>query len=127
MRSVGIATKEIVLNMKIIQFTASNVEYSEAIGGQIVQVSFDEDPDQDPFERKKCYITISQNYEFPNGATIEWHDGEDYDGGAEVQDFELTNSKFELQTSTELMFKVQHNCDREVLKKIEFFLRREFK
>ena len=68
--------------MKEISFFATEVEYNEAIGGEIVQVSFDEDPEQDPFSRTKCYVMISQNYEFQVYPSLEWHDGIDDNGGA---------------------------------------------
>jgi hypothetical protein len=112
--------------MNIIQFTASEVSYNEAIDGEIVQILFDEDPDQDPFNRKKCYVLITQNYEFPGKPTVEWHDGESDDGGAEIKDFELTNSGFELHTNAGVIFKVQHHGNSEVLKMIQSFFQREF-
>jgi hypothetical protein len=112
--------------MNIIQFTASEVSYNEAIDGEIVQISFDEDPDQDPYNRKKCYVLISQNYEFSGKPTVEWHDGVSDDGGAEIKGVELTNSKLELQTNAGVIIKVQHHGNSEVLKKIQLFFQREF-
>lgn len=70
--------------MKNINFKACEVEYNEAIDGEIIQITFDEDPEQDPFNRTKCYVMISQNYEFPGTPNVEWHDGESDDGGSEV-------------------------------------------
>jgi len=112
--------------MKTIQFTALEVEYNEAIDGEIVQISFDEDPDQDPFNRKKCYVSISQNYEFPGKPTIEWHDGESDDGGAEIKDYELTDSIFNLQTNAGVTFNIQYHGNSKVLKMIKSFFKREF-
>ena len=112
--------------MKIIQFKATDVEYNEAIDGEIVQISFDEDPDQGPFDRNKCYVMISQNYEFPAKPTVEWHDGENDDGGAEIQSYILTKNKFELKTNIGVMFKVEHECNKDVLTEIEAFFKREF-
>ena len=114
------------VTMNNINFKASEVEYSEAIDGEIVQVSFDEDPEQDPFDRTKCYVMISHNYEFPGKPTVEWHDGENDDGGAEIQSYILTNNKFELKTNIGVMFKVEHECNKDVLTEIEAFCQREF-
>jgi hypothetical protein len=58
--------------------------------GKIIQISFDEDSSGKPFNRTKCYICISKNYEFTGEPTLEWHDGKDYDGGSEVQKFRTT-------------------------------------
>ncbi len=109
-----------------INFTASEVEYNEAIDGEIIQVSFDEDPDQDPLNRTKCYLMISQNYEFPGKPTLEWHDGETDNGGSEVINYKLTNELFKLVTTNGLMFRIQHYCSEEILVKIQGFLHREF-
>ena len=57
--------------MTNINFIANEVEYTEVIDGEIVHLSFDEDPDQDPLKRTKCYLMISQNYEFPGKTTVE--------------------------------------------------------
>ena len=112
--------------MKSIQFIASEVEYNGANDGEIEQVTFDEDPDQDPFDRVKCYISISQNHEFPGKPTVEWHDGESEDGGAEITSYELTDNILIVQTNSNVTFKVQHQGDSKELKKIKSFLQREF-
>ena len=112
--------------MNSIAFIASEVVYNEAIDGEIVQVSFDEDPDQDPFNRTKCYLMISQNYEFPGSPTVEWHDGKEYGGGLEVLDYKLTNEVFELTTNDGLKFSIQHDCQEDIYIQIKKFLQREF-
>ena len=112
--------------MKEISFFATEVEYNEAIGGEIVQVSFDEDPDQDPFDRTKCYVMISQNYEFPVSPSLEWHDGIDDNGGAKVLSYKFTNDFFELIITDAIIFKVKHNCEEKTFTKIQKFLQREF-
>lgn len=115
--------------MNSIAFIASEVVYNEAIDGEIVQVSFDEDPDpdQDPFNRTKCYLMISQNYEFPDSLTVEWHDGKEYDGGSKVLDCKFTNEVLELTTKDGLTFSIRHDCQEEVYVQIKKFLRREFR
>ncbi|MDQ6992443.1 MAG: hypothetical protein Q9M31_03140 [Mariprofundus sp.] len=112
--------------MQIIDFIASEVEFNEALDGDIVEVSFDEGSDQGVFDRTKCCVSISQNYEFSGAATVEWHDGEDYNGGSEVLSYRFTNDLFELITTDEVKFSVTHDCRKETYTKIEEFLQREF-
>lgn len=112
--------------MNTIHFKASEVQYNEAIGGEIVQVSFDEDPNQGSFDRTKCYVMISQNYEFPETPAVEWHDGENYDGGSEVLSCSFTNDCFELITTNGIKFRVKHDCRVETFDKIQHFLQHEF-
>lgn len=112
--------------MKNIQFKASEVEYDEAIGGEIVQITFDEDSEKDPFDRTKCYVMISQSYEFPGKPTVEWHDGKNDDGGEEVLSYRLNSDLFELLITGGVTFRVQHDCRGKILTKIQQFLQREF-
>lgn len=116
--------------MTNINFVASGVEYTEAIDGEIVQVSFDEvldeDLDQDPFSQTTCYLLISQNYEFPGKPTVEWHDGKTDDGGAEVANYKFTKDSFELTTTNSTKFEIQHNCNEKTFLQIQRFLYREF-
>jgi hypothetical protein len=112
--------------MKNIHFKACEVEYNEAIDGEIVQITFDEDPEQDPFNRTKCYVMISQNYEFPGTPNVEWHDGESDDGGSEVLSYRLNSDLFELTTTDGVAFRVQHDCRGKTFIKIQEFLQREF-
>jgi hypothetical protein len=112
--------------MTNINFIASEVEYTEAIDGEIVQFYFDEDPNQDPLNRTKCYLMVSQNYEFPGKPTVEWHDENADDGGEEVVNYLLTKNIFELTTTNNLKFKIQHNCQRETFNLIQKFLYHEF-
>src|SRR5438046_1480422 len=66
-------------------FDATTVDCADALDGQIIQVDFDTAPhDRDESERATPYVLISRNFEFPDAATIEWHDGHDYGGGAEI-------------------------------------------
>ena len=112
--------------MTSINFIATEVEYVEAMDGEIIQLSFDEDSDQDPFNRNKCYLSISQNYEFPGKPSVEWHDGIDSDGGAEVLEYRLTKEVFELITTNNLKFKIQHDWKGKKFTQIQNFLYHEF-
>src|SRR6266542_1714493 len=60
-------------------FEAKFVDCADAIGGEILQVSFDTVPSSRA-EDDRCtpYVLISRNFEFPGSATVEWHDGKDY-------------------------------------------------
>ncbi len=112
--------------MKNINCKSSEVEYNEAIDGEIVQISFDEDPGQDLFDRTKCYVMISRNYEFPETPTVEWHDGESDDGESEVLRCRLNIDLFELTTTDEVTFRVQHDYRGKTFTQIQEFLQREF-
>jgi len=66
-------------------FDASVVSCVDAMDGEILQVNFDTVPTiQDEDGRRTPYVLISRNFEFPDAATIEWHDGQGYDGGGEI-------------------------------------------
>ena len=66
-------------------FEAKFVNCADAIDGEILQVTFDTIPgSQDEDDRNTPYVCISCNFEFSDSATVEWHDGNYYDGGAEI-------------------------------------------
>lgn len=76
-------------------FEAQFVDCSEAIGGELLQVTFDTVPfDYDENSRQSPCVTISRLFEFPGRETVEWHDGRDYDGGAEVISASLLRNRF---------------------------------
>ncbi len=59
-----------------------------------MQVCFDSMPkSKEEDERDTPYSLISRNFEFPGSATVEWHDGSDYDGGAEIVLLTLTRER----------------------------------
>ncbi|MGB6221554.1 hypothetical protein [Haloferula sp.] len=67
--------------VKVIQFTAASVECSEAVDWQYVQVTFDSmDAGFDEDNRVSPYLMISVDLDFEDQITVEFHDGEDYDG-----------------------------------------------
>jgi len=68
-----------------LKFEAIEVSCDDAIDGEILQVRFDSVAEvHEEEERRTPYALIMRNFEFPDAATIEWHDGTDYDGGAEI-------------------------------------------
>lgn len=75
-------------------FTSRFVSCADAIGGDILQVTFDTKPrNEDEDERSTPYVLVSCNFEFPGPATIEWHDGVEYNGGAEITSLTLTRDR----------------------------------
>lgn len=66
-------------------FEAKLVSCVDAIDGEILQVTFDTIPEsQDEDERSTPYVLISRNFEFSDSASVEWHNGNNYDGGSEI-------------------------------------------
>ncbi len=79
-------------------FQAKYVECADAIDGELLQVTFDTiPPDRDEEGRESPYLLISRLFEFPGTATIEWHDGRDYDGGAEILSVVLSRSRLSIR------------------------------
>jgi hypothetical protein len=77
-----------------LSFEATYVSADDAIAGEILQVRFDTLPaSQDEEERRTPYVLIMRNFEFPDAATIEWHDGKDYDGGADIVSVTLRRTR----------------------------------
>ena len=88
-----------------IAFKVKYIDCTEAIDGEILQVTFDSAADsQDWKHRRDPYVFIGQNFEFPGAPTIEWHDGNDYDGGAEVLKVSLTHTNLVIDTDKEIDF-----------------------
>ncbi len=79
-------------------FEAKLVSCADAIDGEILQVTLDTIPEsQDENERSTPYVLISRNFEFPDSATVEWHDGSDYDGGAEIVVVTLSRTRISIK------------------------------
>jgi len=83
---------------------------AEALGGEIFQVSFNTVPkSQDEENRRTPYVFISRNCEFPEPATIEWHDGQDYDGGAEIVAVNLRRNRISIKLDRPMEITVGFN------------------
>src|SRR6266511_4023311 len=88
-------------------FEAKFVDCCDAIGGEILQLSFDTVPsNHDADERCTPYVLISRNFEFPDSATVEWHNGKDYDVGAEITSVSLKRDRVSIKLDRELGFEV---------------------
>ena len=75
-------------------FKAKFVRCADAIDGEILQVTFDTaGQSEDEDERTTPCVLLSQNFEFPGPATIDWHDGSDYNGGSEIRSVVLTRDR----------------------------------
>jgi hypothetical protein len=106
-------------------FKASSVRCSSAIGGEILQVSFDTMPvSRDEDERDTPYVLISRNFEFPGAATIEWHDGSDYDGGAEIVLVTLTRERALIKLDRDLEIDVSFGIGDRRFEQVRSYLRR---
>jgi hypothetical protein len=106
-------------------FDATRINCADALGGDILQVSFDTVPeDQDEDQRSTPYVLISRNFEFPGSATIEWYDGHDYDGGAEIVSVTLRRTRITIRVDRELDFEVTFHLPDTKFTKLTSFLRR---
>lgn len=106
-------------------FKARFVSCADAIDGEILQVSFDTMPERhDEDERRTPYVLISRNFEFPESATIEWHDGIDYDGGAEVICLTLARDRVLIKLDRELDINVSFSIGDRQFAKMSSYLKR---
>ena len=106
-------------------FDATSIDFADALGSEILQVNFDTAPeDQDEDQRSTPYVIISRNFEFPDSATIEWYDGQDYDGGAEILSVTLIRTRITLCVNRELNFEVTFHFPDKKFKKLTSLLRR---
>jgi len=113
-----------------LQFNAQEVHYAEALGGDLVQVYFQEYPDPDIDYTKKNQlpppiksVSISANYEFPPyDSLVEWCDGEEYDGREKIKKIELTKTSLKLVLENQFIIDVSFKTDDITFKKIQNFL-----
>lgn len=91
-----------------LSFEAKYVNCADAIGGEILQVTFDTlPPGRDEMERRSPYVMIGRNFEFPGSATVEWHDGIDYDGGGSVIQMVLRRGRVTARLDRQMELDVQ--------------------
>jgi hypothetical protein len=106
-------------------FEATIIDCVDALGGDILQVSFDTMPeDQDEDQRSTPYVLISRNFEFAESAILEWHDGNDYDGGAKIRSITLTRTHITLFLHRELTITVTFQLTDEAYTRLTVFLSR---
>lgn len=108
-----------------VAFDARVVDCADAMGGEILQVIFDAAPEgQDEGARSTPYVLISRNFEFPDSATIEWHDGHDYDGGAEIVSMTLRRTRISIQIDQGTGFDVAFRLPAKEFTRLRSFLKR---
>ena len=108
-----------------LNFTSKITSYNEAIDGEIIQVSFEEYETEDAFNQTALYLLLSISYEFPPfEPTIEWFDGRECNGGAEILNYKLTRNALQLWLNNGLSFDVSFKTNDTTYKNIEAFLNR---
>ncbi len=106
-----------------IKFTAHDVSYAEAIGGEIVQVFFEEDSDDDPFKPTKYYFHISVNYEFPPIIpSVEWFDGNESDGGANILNHKINRNSLQLWLDNGMSFDIGYEIKETLFNDLNRFI-----
>ncbi|MEA1989989.1 MAG: hypothetical protein U9N57_12400 [Pseudomonadota bacterium] len=102
-----------------VSFKAQDVSYTEAIGGEIVQVAFHEDEDNGKTEITKPYLLISVNYEFPPiQPHVEWFDGAEFNGGAQIVKYKLEQKSFQAWLDNNMSFDIKFNIEEPIFKEI---------
>jgi len=105
-----------------ITFEAKFVHCSEAIGGELLQVTFDSVDLKDEELRKTPYVLLGQSFEFPSPPTIEWHDGNEYDGGG-IQSILLFRNAVRIVTDTGTGFGITFSISNDLYSKLVEYLR----
>ena len=106
-------------------FEAKFVDCCDAIGGEILQVSFDTvSSSHDEEERSTPYVLISRNFEFPGSAKVEWHDGEEYDGGAGIASMFLRRNRVSVKLDRDLELDVAFRVPAKKFARLKTFLKR---
>jgi hypothetical protein len=79
---------------------------------------------KDENERDTPYVLVSRNFEFPGLATVEWHDGSDYDGGAEIVLVILTRERILIKLDRDLEIDVSFRIGDRRFAQVCSYLRR---
>jgi hypothetical protein len=109
-------------------FEAKKVSYNEALGGDIIQISFDQDDHDDILENPYKYLLISINYEFPPfKPSFEWYDGTEYDGGDEIKKYTFQPDHLMMQLENDLVFDISFKIEKPLFEKIDQFFKKVFK
>jgi len=109
-----------------IEFVAKSVSYTEEIGGEIVQIIFDEDPDDDPMNPRSKNVCASISYEFPPcDLLFEWADRGEFGGGIKATFYTLDENYFNVSLLDGTEINVKHAANPETLEKIKALLHKE--
>lgn len=108
-----------------LEFVAKSVSYVEALGGDIIQVVFDENPEDDTDSPAGCNLCASINYEFPPcDVSFEWAYGDDFGGGKALK-YSICNSAFSVWLDDGSYIKVGFTTDISTYNKIRSLLQSE--
>ncbi|MFT6910260.1 MAG: hypothetical protein ACJAS1_006988 [Oleiphilaceae bacterium] len=114
-----------------LEFHAREVYYAEGLGGDIINVSFQEHPDPEIDYSKKNFelppsvkgIFFSVNYEFPPSEIyVSWCDGEEENGGQLIKDIELTETSLKMVLKNNYSFNVSFETDEATFQNIKSLL-----
>ncbi len=106
-----------------IEFRSHDVSYNEALDGEIIQISFAEDGNDDPINPSKYYLHISVNYEFPPiKPTISWFDGSKSDGGANILNYKLSRNSLQLWLDNNMSFDIGFEINEAIFNDINKFI-----
>lgn len=108
-----------------LKFEAIKVSCVDAIHGEILSVRFDSvGADHGEEERRKPYVLIMRSFEFPGAATIEWHDGTDYDGGADIIGVTLKRTQVLIALSEGINIDVTYKINGKQFEQLKSYLSR---
>lgn len=114
----------------LLVFYAQQVDYSEALGGDIVNVSFQEKPDDDidygksgaPTPPLMKYVLISAYYEESSAKIVEWCDEEEFDRSESIEQIELSRTLMKLTLKNGVRCEVSFRTDDITFHRIKSFL-----
>ena len=119
-----------------INFHAEHVTYGEAIGGDLVQVTFlEHDEDDADYDEKKQisgtstikYIMVSMLYDFPGDTpTMEWNDGTKDNGGANIERVTMSKGFLRVWIDSGLDFAISFVKNEEAYENIREFFERHY-
>ena len=66
---------------------------------------------------------ISRNFEFPGSATVQWHDGIEYDGGAEIVAMVLKREQVSATLDRDLQIDVTFRISDKKFAKLKSYLK----
>lgn len=111
-----------------ITFKAEKVDYIEAIGGDLIQVSFEQRDSEDYLNDPPVYVSISVLYEFPPfKPSIEWFDGSEFNGGIDIKSYTLRNGCFEFTLQNGDSFEIEFEIDINTFNNIKSFFSKALK
>ena len=91
-----------------INFEAKYVECTEAMDGELLQVTFDTVELENEDDRKTPYVLIGQCFEIPGPPSIEWHDGADFAGGV-LQAITIGQNSVNILAKPDVQFEITYS------------------